>query len=174
MRRPERHSLEIVACCRSPAARGPATRSRRGETSACRRRARWSSTARRRDRQLRRNAPPRRRAHPRWPAQAGRPGRGRAIADLERSMVGVDRTGASFDAAAGLLHERLIAPLLPHPGTAETLDIAWTWQSPRPTIVSEHASYRPYACCDRFKIPPGDRDSEDWRFYQAEMVKMQY
>lgn len=39
-------------------------------------------------------------------------------------MVGVDRTGASFDAAAGLLHERLIAPLLPHPGTAETLDIA--------------------------------------------------
>ena len=39
-------------------------------------------------------------------------------------MVGVDRTGASFDAAA--LHERLIAPLLPHPGTAETLDIALT------------------------------------------------
>lgn len=41
-------------------------------------------------------------------------------------MVGVDRTGASFDAAAGLLHERLIAPRLPHPGTGETLDIALT------------------------------------------------
>lgn len=46
-------------------------------------------------------------------------------------MVGVDRTGASFDAAAGLLHERLIAPLLPHPGTAETLDIALTGRSAR-------------------------------------------
>src|SRR5262249_52524480 len=88
-----------------------------------------SSTARRRDRQLRRNAPPRRRAHPRWPAQAGRPGRGRAIADLQRSMVGVDRTGASFDAAADLLHERLIAPPLPQPGTGETLDIALTGRS---------------------------------------------
>jgi hypothetical protein len=44
-------------------------------------------------------------------------------------MVGVDRTGASFDAAAGLLHERLIAPPLPHPGTAETLDIALTGRS---------------------------------------------
>ena len=47
-------------------------------------------------------------------------------------MVGVDRTGASFDAAAGLLHERLIAPLLPHPGTAETLDIALTGRSALP------------------------------------------
>jgi len=46
-------------------------------------------------------------------------------------MVGVDRTGASFDAAAGPLHERLIAPLLPHPGTAETLDIALTGRSAR-------------------------------------------
>ena len=46
-------------------------------------------------------------------------------------MVGVDRTGASFDAVAGLLHERLIAPLLPHPGTAETLDIALTGRSAR-------------------------------------------
>jgi hypothetical protein len=45
-------------------------------------------------------------------------------------MVGVDRTGASFDAAAGLLHERLIAPLLPHPGTAET-HIALTGRSAR-------------------------------------------
>lgn len=43
-------------------------------------------------------------------------------------MVGVD---TSFDAAAGLLHERLIAPLLPHPGTAESLDIALTGRSAR-------------------------------------------
>jgi hypothetical protein len=46
-------------------------------------------------------------------------------------MVGVDRTEASFDAAAALLHERLIVPLLPHPGTAETLDIAQTGRSAR-------------------------------------------
>ena len=65
-------------------------------------------------------------ARPGWSTWAGR-----AIADLQRSMVGVDRTGAFFDAAAGLLHERLIAPLLPHPGTAETLDIALTGRSAR-------------------------------------------
>lgn len=46
-------------------------------------------------------------------------------------MVGLDQTGASFDAAACLLHERLIAPLLPHPGTAGTLNIAPTGRSAR-------------------------------------------
>ena len=37
----------------------------------------------------------------------------------------------SASAQPGLLHERLIAPLLPHPGTAETLDIALTGRSAR-------------------------------------------
>jgi len=110
MRRPERHSLEIVACCRSPAAFG--AKPPRGDlslppTSALveyRSTSRPSASAQRTSSPSR--SPPR--ARPGWSTWA-RPRDRRSATEHGR---GRHRTGASFDAAAGLLHERLIAPLL--------------------------------------------------------------
>ena len=124
MRRPERHSLEIVACCRSPAAcdakppRGDLSLPPTSALVEYRSTSRPSASAQRTSSPSR--SPPM--ARPGWSTWA-RPRDRRSATEHGR---GRHRTGASFDAAAGLLHERLIAPLLPHPGTAETLDIALT------------------------------------------------
>ena len=122
MRRPERHSLEIVACCRSPAAcdakppRGDLSLPPTSALVEYRSTSRPSASAQRTSSPSR--SPPM--ARPGWSTWA-RPRDRRSATEHGR---GRHRTGASFDAAAGLLHERLIAPLLPHPGTAELLDIA--------------------------------------------------